>query len=123
MPQGKGTGENVGAKPVSFSNVKQTRLSLGKLRGDDIQLNSEDGPPSVALSSNGSPKEMAMWRVGPGWVVVFACAIVLDGCTSSPLAISARHMPFFLEQPHSSQILATASTADGLEHINRRNRG
>ena len=70
------------------------------------------------MASNGSPKGVAMWRVGPGWVVLFACAIGLDGCTSSPLAISARHMPLFLEQPHSSQILATASTADGLEHIN-----
>src|SRR5688572_27242095 len=47
-----------------------------------------------------------------------AALLALYGCTSAPLAISARHMPFFREEPHSSQIVATASTSDGLEHIN-----
>jgi hypothetical protein len=61
---------------------------------------------------------MAMRKVGHVWTPLFACAIALCGCTSSPLNISARHMPFFLEQAHSSQIVATASSADGLEHIN-----
>jgi hypothetical protein len=45
-----GDGKTVGP------NCEQTRLSLGKLRGDEIQVSSEDGSPSVALSSNGSRK-------------------------------------------------------------------
>jgi hypothetical protein len=61
---------------------------------------------------------MAMRRAGPRSIVAFACAIALEGCDPSPLSISALHTPLFLEQPHSSQIVATASTADGLEHIN-----
>ena len=51
-------------------------------------------------------------------VLSSAALFTLYGCTSAPLAISARHMPFFREEPHSSQIVATASTSDGLEHIN-----
>lgn len=53
-----------------------------------------------------------------GFVPLVALTIALGGCTSPPLQITARHAPFFLEQPHSSQIVATASTGDGLEHIN-----
>lgn len=60
---------------------------------------------------------MAIRKIGLGWAIQFTCAVVLCGCTSG-VTVSARHMPFFLEQPHSSQIVATASAPAGLEHIN-----
>ena len=58
-----------------------------------------------------------MQKITSRATALFMVALALYGCTA-PLAISARHMPFFREEPHSSQIVATASTADGLEHIN-----
>jgi hypothetical protein len=60
---------------------------------------------------------MATRTVVVGWAAVLQFALFLMGCQSG-VSVSARHMPFFLEQPHSSQIVATASAPDGLEHIN-----
>jgi hypothetical protein len=49
--------------------------------------------------------------------VLFACAMAVCGCARN-VFVYARHAPFFLEQPHSSQIVANAWAPDGLEHIN-----
>lgn len=56
-----------------------------------------------------------MPRLGLVWALL--CTAALSGC-AKPVYVFAQHTPFYREEPHPSQIVATAWAPDGLEHIN-----